>query len=123
MMARGSLITLLASFVIGGGCSVGEVPIGGGGPDGSSVDHEAAFATLKTGTFTARGCDATASGGTNCHGSTQTPKMTTFADFSINSKYLDKTNNILFTKGVHQNIPAYLDTAQIDMLKAFLNTL
>lgn len=93
---------MVASLVLAA-CSVGEVPIPGGNPDGGAADGPAATSAGATsfnmkvkplvGTCTA------------CHQGAQPPNLTSFD--ALDAKYKTKPGNanIFVTKGSHQGQP------------------
>jgi hypothetical protein len=118
-MGRLILATL---FTITVGCGVGEVPIGGGDPDGGGVDGEASFNEQIMPLVTAKGCVTP-----TCHGGVQQPSLSAFS--LLQPRYYAKpgSGNILVTKGnltagVHQAVP-YFDTAEQATVAAWIDGL
>ena len=115
---------LLTTLLTVSACSVGEVPIEGGGPDGGgNPDGEASFNQQMMPLINAKGCTV----GATCHGGIQQPSLSSFS--ALQPRYYTKpgTSNILVTKGsltagVHQAIP-YFDAAEQATVAAWIDSL
>jgi hypothetical protein len=110
-MFKVALLVLLAA------CSVGEVPLGGGGGVdsgmGSGDPNEASFnATIKPLVTACLGC----------HSAGQVPILTSFAALGAAYKVKPGANNILVLKGEHQAQP-YFDANQKTTVAAWIDGL
>ena len=109
-MFKVALLVLLAA------CSVGEVPLGGGGGVDSGVGgdpNETSFnATIKP---LVTAC-------LSCHSAGQAPLLTSFAALGPAYKVKPGASNILVLKGVHQAQP-YFDANQQATVAAWIDGL
>jgi hypothetical protein len=106
-----ALRVTLASLVIAlGACSVGEVPIGGGGADGGAGGTKAGFDTNIKGMVMTKGCVIAA-----CHGGTQSPNFTSYDTLDAKYKAPPAATNKLITEaadGATHNGVTYFTTAE-----------
>jgi hypothetical protein len=114
--------TLLASLWIFAACSVGEVPIGGGGsPDAGPVADGGGNGMGGGQTFDARvkplvtACVA-------CHQGAQPPNLTSFSLLDAKYKMKPGATNILVTKGSHQGQP-FLTAEGIATVTSWIDSL
>jgi len=116
MVAR----AVLAALVMTTACSVGEVPIGGGGPDGNNdgTGGGKSFNMIVKPLVTE--CIA-------CHSTTQPPNLMSFMMLDGRYKAKPGAQNILVTKGsltggTHQGIP-YLTTDEQTQVATWIDSL
>lgn len=81
-------------FMLLGACSVGEVPLGGGNPDGGTDSGGGTGAQ----TFDQMIKPLVAPRCTNCHSGNQKPNLTSFAALEAQYKMKPGTGNLLVTK-------------------------
>lgn len=114
VVPRVTIAALISGLVLAvAGCSVGEVPIGGGGnPDGGSsmLASKAVFDATIHPMVTQKGCVVAA-----CHGGTQPPNFTSYDTLTANYKTGPSTGNHLLTEagdGAQHNGVTYFTTAE-----------
>lgn len=108
----------LTSLLLLGACSVGEVPIGGGGPDAGGAGALAFEMTIKPMMSECVGCHVG-----------QPPNLTSFDALQAKYKTGPGAMNILVTKGdisvpvgQHQGLP-YLTDAEEQMVAMWIDSL
>lgn len=111
---------LLLSLLVA--CSVGEVPLPGGAPDGgATADAPASGASPGAISFNMKvkplvtACVA-------CHSGGQAPNLTSFDALDARYKMKPGNTNILVTKGAHQGQP-FLTADGITTVTAWINSL
>ncbi|MBX3155149.1 MAG: hypothetical protein KF773_04045 [Deltaproteobacteria bacterium] len=110
----------LASLLVLGACSVGEVPIGGGNPDANNSAGAASFQSMIVPLVTE--C-------IGCHGAATPPNLTSFDTLAAKYKTGPGASNILVTKGTlgipsgtHQGIN-YFTTEEQAIVAAWIDSL
>ena len=117
---------LLASLWFFAACSVGEVPIGGGGnPDAGPV-ADGPGGGSGTGTGGGQSFDARikplVTACVACHQGAQPPNLTSFALLDAKYKMKPGATNIFVTKGSHQGQP-FLTAEGIATVTAWIDSL
>ena len=100
-------------FLLLGACGVGEVPIGGGTPDGGGGTPDQTFdAQVKPLVTRCIGC----------HSGTQVPILTSYATLAAKYKVKPGETNILVTKGDHQGV-MYFSAVEKTAVANWINSL
>lgn len=112
---------LIATLVTVAACSVGEVPLGGGG-DGGGGNGEATFNSMIMPLVNGKGCVSA-----TCHGGVQQPSLSAFSLLQAKYKVQPGTSNILVTKGsltggTHQGVQ-YFTAAEQATVAAWIDSL
>jgi cytochrome c551/c552 len=113
-----SRVAVTALFLLLGACSVGEVPIGGGGPDaGGMLASKAVFdATIKP-IVNQKGCIP-------CHSAGQPPNFNSYDTLDAKYKTGPSTGNKLLTEaadGALHNGVTYFTTAEKATVASWLD--